>query len=144
MLNVPDWLPAFVTSRMAVAEREHPQSAEWIKEAGGITLFATIGAEAFLRPDGSVWYYQAVDWVNSDECEWREGQGNDRWAALVLGSKRMPELKELLPRRPPNAPNCQRCSGRGEILVNRQADGQDRGIICPDCGALGWIAHGAA
>jgi hypothetical protein len=28
--------------------------------------------------------------------------------------------------------------GRGEVAVTRQADGKDRGIICPDCGGLGW------
>jgi hypothetical protein len=144
VLNVPDWLPAFMAARTAAAEREHPERAKWLKEAGGITLFGTIGAEAYLRPDGSVWYYRAVDWANSDEYEWREARGNERWAALVLGSKRMPELKKLLPQRPPNAPDCGRCGGRGEILVSRQAEGDDRGIICPDCGALGWIAHGTA
>jgi len=145
LLDVPTWLTEFVKSRMAAAEREHPESARWIREAGGISLFGTIGGEAYLRPDGTVWYYWAADWTNDpDRYEWREGRGNERWAALVLGSKRMPELKQLLPIRPPNAPDCPRCGGRGEIHVSRQSDGKERGIICPDCGALGWIAHGAA
>jgi hypothetical protein len=145
ILSVPDWLPQFVTSRMAEAERARPESAAWLREAGGITLFGTIGGEAYLRPDGTVWYHWVVDWTNEpDRYEWREGRGNERWAALVLGARRMPELKELLPARPPATPDCPRCEGRGEIFVGRQADGVERGIVCPDCGALGWIADGAA
>ena len=144
-MSVPAWVAEFVQARMAQSARERPESAVWIREAGGISLFETIGAEAYLRPDGSVWYYEAVDWVKDpDKYQWREGRGNDRWAALVLGTKRIPELKALLPLRPPSAPNCSRCGGRGEIFVSKQYDGQDRGIICPDCGALGWIASGAA
>lgn len=145
MLNPPAWLAEFVETRMAAAIRDQPDRAAWIRETGGILLFGTIGAEAYLRLDGSVWYYRAVDWVNDpDRYEWREGRGNDRWIALVLGSKRMPELQSLLPVRPPAAPNCGRCGGRGEILVSRQSSGEERGISCPDCGRLGYIAHGAA
>jgi hypothetical protein len=139
-MMIPDWLPEFVRSAMARAVREQPQLAPWLHEAGGIPLFGTIGAEAFLRPDGSVWYYEAVDWVNDpDKYEWREGIGNDRWAAIVLGCRRIPQLKALLPVRPSDAPTCRRCNGRGEILVSVQADGSKRGITCPDCGRLGWI-----
>ena len=145
MLNPPDWLAECVRTKMAAAIRERPESADWLREAGGISLFSTIGAEAYLRPDGSVWYYEAVDWVNdAEKYEWREGRGNDRWVALTLGSKRIPELRRLLPTRPPNAPDCPRCGGRGEILVSRQSNGEERGIACPGCGRLGWIAHGAA
>ena len=130
---------------MAAAIREEPKSAEWISEAGGVLLFGTIGSEAFLRPDGSVWYHEVVNWPSDPEkYEWREGRGNDRWAALVLGSKRMPELRKLLPQRPPNAPNCSACGGRGLIFPSPAEEARDRGVICADCGALGWIAHGAA
>jgi len=152
MLTVPDWLPEFVSAGMSAAIREEPGQADWIREADGIRLFGTIGAEAFLRSDGSVWYYEAVDWVNDPaRYEWREGKGNDRWAALVLGTRRIPQLQALLPTRPPNAPNCARCNGRGELFTDGKgrilaepAPASRNSIICPDCGALGWIAHGAA
>jgi hypothetical protein len=130
---------------MDMAAIEQPKSADWLREAGGMLLYGSIGSEAYLRPDGTVWYYSAVDWVNDpDKYVWHQGHGNERWAALVLGSRRIPELEELLPVRPPDTPNCARCDGRGEIFVSRQSDGRDRGIICPDCGALGWITTGAA
>ena len=144
MTAVPAWLPEYVRSRVAEAERERPESAQWLREAGGMLLFSTIGGEAYLRPDGTVWYYWAVDWANDpDNYEWREAHGNERWVALVLGSRRLPELGRLLPSRPGNTPDCQRCQGCGEILVTKQADGSNRGIACPDCGALGWVATGA-
>ena len=142
---LPPWLPTFVRARMDQAALEQPKSADWLREAGGILLYGSIGSEAYLRPDGTVWYYSAVDWVNDpDKYEWHEGRGTERWAALGLGSRRMPELKALLPVRTPDAANCPRCEGRGEICISRQPDGQDRGIVCPECGALGWITTGAA
>ncbi len=123
MLTVPDWLPEFVSAGMSAAIREEPGQADWIREADGIRLFGTIGAEAFLRSDGSVRYYEAVAWVNDPaRYEWREGKGNDRWAALVLGSRRIPQLRALLPTRPPNAPNCARCNGRGELFTDGKAE----------------------
>ena len=131
-----DWLAAFVHQRIEEVAREAPHLRAAMDEAGGILLFGTIGGEAFLRPDGSVWYHWAVDWVHDPEhYEWSEATGKDRWGALVLGARRMPELKQLLPRRSPDSPDCSRCVGSGLVLV---------GVLCPDCGGLGWIAEGAA
>jgi hypothetical protein len=144
-MPLPPWLPDFVRSAMAKQARDQVWSAQELQEAGGLLLFATIGCEAYLRPDGSVWYREDKSLPNEPErYEWREGQGNDRWAGIVLGSRRMPELGALLPARPANTPACSRCHGRGEILAGRQYDDQERGIVCPDCGALGWVFSGAA
>jgi hypothetical protein len=107
-----------------------------MEEAGGVLLYGTIGGAAYLRPDGSVWLHWAVDWVNdSEQYEWREAAGDDRWGALVLGARRIPELRRLLPVRESETPDCPRCEGSGFVLG---------GVICPDCGALGWMAQGAA
>jgi hypothetical protein len=142
---LPDWLPQYVQKHMAEAIHDRPESANWLQEAGGILLFGTIGSEAYLRPDGTVWYRRATDWLNDeDKFEWHEGHGNERWAALVLGSRSMPELRALLPVRPLGTPDCVRCKGQGEILLNGQPTGKDDGIICPTCGALGWVFSGAA
>src|SRR6266576_318069 len=103
----PSWLADFVPSRMAQQARDKVWSAQDLQEAGGLLLFATIGSEAYLRPDGSVWYREDKNWPNDPEkYVWREGQGNDRWAGIVLGSKRIPELRALLPVRPANTPDC--------------------------------------
>jgi hypothetical protein len=141
-LSKPDSLAAFVQSRMAKQALEEVCSPKILEEAGGLFLFATIGADAYLRPDGSVWYRRDKDLSKeADDHDWAEAKGNDRLAALVLGTKRTPELAALLPTRPPSTPDCSRCSGRGEILASR---GLGRGFICPDCGGLGWVFNGAA
>jgi hypothetical protein len=94
------WLEGFVKASMVEAERRDPQSARWLREAGGILLFGSFGTEAYLRPDGSVWYHETEDWgAQSPAYAWREAEGKDRLGALVLGSRRIPKLRRLLPER---------------------------------------------
>ena len=131
-----EWLPDFVQQRSAELAREQPHLKSSMEAAGGLLLYGTIGGEGYLRPDGSVWLNEVVDWVNDPERSvWREASGNDRWGALVLGSRRLPELRQLLPARPAGTPDCSRCEGSGFVLG---------GVLCPDCAGLGWIAQGAA
>jgi len=141
-MTIPDWLPAYVRGHMARIVRQDPVMRTWIQEANGITLFGSIGMEAVLRPDGSVWYYEVVDWPKDERYEWREVSGNERWTALVCRIKRFPELRELLPKRPPGTPDCRRCEGRGELYFEGQGQ-RYGGIACPDCGKLGWVTSAA-
>jgi hypothetical protein len=121
---------------MKVRGDEHPHLQADMAEAGGVMLYGPIGSAAFLRPNGSVWVHAAVDLINDPHTyEWYEANGNERWGALVPGARRMPKLQSLLPSRPPDAPNCSECRGSGFILGD---------LVCPDCGALGWVAPGAA
>ena len=52
-----DWLGELVRARMAAQSSTDRAARAWLDQAGGITLYATIGHEAVLRPDGSVWFY---------------------------------------------------------------------------------------
>ena len=83
-----------------------------------------------MRRDGSVWAYEAVDWGNSEDYEWRLLLDRDRWMAISIATRRYPELLELLPERDPNAPDCPYCGGEGRLPDN---------AVCPQCGSLGWI-----
>jgi hypothetical protein len=56
--------------------------------------------------------------------------------ALYQGIIKYPELKELLPVRPPNAKQCEYCKGSG--LSEPKNDPVYKSIICY-CGGLGWI-----
>jgi hypothetical protein len=47
------WLREFVERQMATQASENPATAQLLAEAGGMRLFSTIGAEVFLRPDGT-------------------------------------------------------------------------------------------
>jgi hypothetical protein len=46
----------------------------------------------------------------------------------------LPEVAQLLPKRPPGAKDCRLCKGTG--YIHRDATG--RGVVCPECGGLGW------
>lgn len=120
---------------MAEQATRNPRSAEWVAEAKGMTLYGTIGHEAVLRPDGTVWFYHAVDWVNDpDTWAWRQGTLPEAWGAFLIAAKRIPEVALLVPQRPLDAQSCPACDGSGRHPV---------GIPCPTCHGLGWDASQA-
>ena len=57
---------------------------------------------------------------------------NEDWKVLALAkaSRRFPELKELAPKKPPNAIQCPSCAGTGTMPGNTD---------CATCWATGWI-----
>jgi hypothetical protein len=123
-----DWLSELVRGRMAAEAAADPAARAWLDDAGGITLYGTIGHDAVLRPDGSVWLYHD-DNDPRGEWNWRQASDRERMGALVIASERIPELRRAIPSRPVEAPDCVRCGGTGRIFES---------IICPECGGLGW------
>ena len=113
-------------------ESDQPERAGSLRALDALYLFGTIGIEAILRADGQVWVLPDDHWDDptAPVPEWRPADERERTSALVIASKRMPELRQLLPERPSNATECPRCSGTGYFV---------EGIVCPDCGALGWL-----
>ena len=58
-----------------------------------------------------------------------------RRIAIFCGAKQYPELKQLVPDRPPGAPDCPYCEGRGKVdILGVEPDT----IVCY-CGGLGWL-----
>ena len=86
-----------------------------------------------LRPDGSILLIPT-----EDEGEARpENDGRMRRVAIFRGAKKYPELKPLVPARPPDAPDCPHCEGHGRIdLPGLEPDT----IIC-FCGGSGWVTE---
>ena len=120
--------------------REHDERAKgqpnWLRDLDALYLFGTIGTEAILRGNGAVWVRTDDGWEDpvSGVNEWRPAEEGERRASLVIASKRMPEVRSLLPSRPMNVMDCARCSATGWFLDK---------VICPDCDGLGWIATAA-
>ena len=91
----------------------------------------------YLRPSGEVvvvgedYDHPDVDTVHTDRSHVLR--------ALVWGARRYPELRKLIPVRPPGAVDC-RCR---QIPIF--AEGK---ALCPECGVPGWLpsdaGHGAA
>ena len=118
---------------MAAEANQGEREQAWVAEAGGMTLYGTIGHEAVLRPDGSVWLYHDQH-GEREEWVWEQATPLERIAAFVIARRRIPELARLIPGRTEDAPTCKRCGGSGEFVS---------GVICPECGGLGWL-HTAA
>lgn len=107
---------------------DHDRSPDASRDGDAVMLFCDVGGAAYLRPDGVIvvesWDDDALPRVVTDPKQ--------RFAAIVLGSQIRPELRRLLPPRPPHAEDCPACSGSGLL---------DHGgirLTCGDCGALGW------
>lgn len=108
-------------------------------DAGAIPLMGTIGAVWLLRPDGTFWD------VDSDFGKPLARLPEElEIQALVAGTKRYPWLAELLPARPASAEDCRLCSGTGQVRPSNVTGRDEDGVLCPNCNALGWVAHGSS
>ena len=121
-----NWLPEFVERQMAAQVSNDPAAASLLAAAGGMRLFGTIGAEVFLRPDGTT--VALIEGAPGDPDQWQDDTEQDRITALVIARKQFPELEQLLPRRPADATDCPECGATGFI----------HGIVCGACSGLGW------
>jgi hypothetical protein len=120
-------LASFIEARIEAFPIEVPEihrdEAPFVARFGGLPLYYGWGATIAIRPDG-----QMVEW-NTDGCQ---PVLERMWvvAALITGSKRYPELKELLPVREPGAVDC---SCREHPIF---ASGK---LECGECGGIGWL-----
>jgi len=133
MLN---WFEPRRSRQLAEYDRENPKMGELLRELDALYLFGTMGMEAVLKADGSVLVSVDDSWDQPDAPPppWRPATVLERTASLVIARKRIPEVAELLPSRPPGAADCPRCKGTGRIIQE---------VVCMDCGALGWVPPAA-
>ena len=133
--NMPNCVERLYRAALAPADSTNPAEAAWLRQAGGVLLYGTVGSEAVLRPDGSVWTYGADNPLSPyPSPPWPEATRLERWGALTLSTTLNPEVGRLLPKRPPGAKDCTLCKGTGYIHRGPLS----RGIVCPECGGLGW------
>jgi hypothetical protein len=109
---------------------------------GAIALYGTIGLIVGLRPDGTLWQFDA-----DFEVPLAPVLPEFETSSLVLGTRRFPWLAEALPPRPEDAQGCQLCAGNGFLkqtskpgVYRAHPDAREDGIVCPPCQGLGWIA----
>ena len=111
---------------------------DWIAEAKGspdalspdgraLRIYGDIGGAAYLTPEGEI-LSQAWDSVKPLEPE---PNPKLRLMALVVGARKRPELRRLLPSRPSDAITCNACKGTGWLEIGTAR------VIC-GCGGIGW------
>src|ERR1043165_4301400 len=97
-----------------------------------IDLWGGLGEGHMLRSDGVVVRWELLDLSNTEI----KIEPNPGWCvgALVMASERIPELKDVLPRRPEGAPDCDHCDGHGFTDL----PGAPKFLLCQFWWGLGW------
>lgn len=111
-----------------------------------IDLYGGLGVGHILRSDGVVAKWDIFIETDRERevglkpnCEY-EVELDPNWcvAALVIASERcIPELKEVLPRRPEGARHCSNCNGQGFTDLPNAP----RFLLCQTCWGLGWLTQ---
>jgi hypothetical protein len=103
-----------------------------VSQLDALPLMLDMGGAVAIRPDGEI-----ISFVWDKEEDYQVE--NDRRIcniALFAGSKKYPELKQLIPSRDQDDVECPHCNGTGTLSIN--ADLGVDNIVCY-CGGLGWI-----
>jgi hypothetical protein len=136
--NRAAWLPAWMARQL---ERGAAQQAA-LSFVGGdaIYLVGSIGVDAALTATAAIYVgeydIESVEGSSAPAIRWRQVEGLERLGWIVLGARRFAELRALA---------CASCRGTGDWHVfskDRKESLRIRGMICKDCGGLGWRAPG--
>jgi hypothetical protein len=125
----PAILEAMMRRRASVAA-DWPGRADVAERAarhGFVPLYADLGGVVGVRPDGT--FVGLGDDPDAAPAEMTSVRWRD--LAVLIGAKRYPELRALIPPRPPDAVTCANCAGSGVIA--------ELPTVTCACGGLGWI-----
>jgi hypothetical protein len=91
-----------------------------------LPVYSDLSGTLTISPEGTVLYY------NSESGE-IEPITDDTWTivAAVSAAEKYPDLRALLPEKPPTAKTCSLCSGTGRQLKMK--------ALCGKCFGLGWV-----
>ena len=132
--QVSAWIAARIANYTAEAtEPYHRWEAEAVAEFAAPPLIRHWSETFGLRADGEV-----VRWhtdLNEPYPGVRPVEERYDWlSALVEGARRWPELRALLPARPPGARGCV-CAGHSLFAPGK--------VLCTECCGLRWVAPDA-
>ena len=142
------WLPDWIADqlRSGAARRTDLTGVE----GDAMHVYDSIGVDATLTSTGEVWVgeydFDTVE-DNGTTVTWHRATGLERLGFIVIASRHFAALRDLLPRRPPEATNCAACRATGDWHVfsaDRKESLRIRGMICKACGGMGWRDEPAA
>ena len=120
-------LSALIRQWIDEARATHP--SHLTPDGRAVLIYGDMGGAAYVTSDGEI---LTQPW-DADRAQ-PEPDPKLRHTALVIGARRRPELKELLPERSPSDTDCSACSGTGWLQFDAAR------IVCGQCGGLGWNA----
>src|SRR4051812_34259257 len=99
-MEFPPELVKEIQARLDQAKKLYPNRVPPYDKA--VMVDGSIGYGCFVSPDGDV-FMESYD-IGTDDPPVYDRSRLAQIAVLVLGSRTMPKLAELLPKRPPEAP----------------------------------------
>ena len=130
-ISVTPELSAFIAARIVGYSAEAPEQLRWecprVAEFDALPLYLGWTETIGIRADGEL-----VSWSTEADFSGVRSVDDRLWmlSALVIGVKRYPELRGLLPERPTGAIDC-RC-GAHPLLASGE-------FLCGACGGIGWL-----
>jgi hypothetical protein len=131
-------LPDELTNEIRVRfERAQTGFGSLSTDRSAVMVDGSIGYGAYISPTGDL-FMETYDPASDDPPTVDRGRCA-QIAVLILGSRTLPQLTDLLPKRPIDASGCTSCDGSGWTHQEffRQFGG--KGILCEQCCGLGWV-----
>ena len=133
--SVGAWLEAWVEFEMKKSWPSGHGPRTKIPTGDALYLCGSIGYDAALAPDGTVWINE---YIETDEENWRLTTQQERLSFLVHAQRKSyPELILLLPTKPVASVPCHECAGTGLLRISPA-------VSCSLCGSLGWVYAGGS
>ncbi|MDO8617481.1 MAG: hypothetical protein Q7N87_01135 [Candidatus Uhrbacteria bacterium] len=113
--------------RRLIAEQTHVPAA-W----DALQIWGTIGRTVVLKTNGTLMI--STEGVSEeDETPVELTDPGLQLEAMVVGSRRWPLLKDMLPERPADAAACTSCRSTGDMWPE-----SEHLVLCITCNGLGW------
>ena len=135
-------LPPELTNEIqARFERANAGSGSLSTDRTAVLVDGSIGYGCYISPAGDL-FLETYD-IGSDDPPNVDRSYGAQIAVLILGSRNLPQLAELIPQRPIDATDCSGCNGTGwtHQEIYRHFGGE--GILCQECFGLGWVQPSA-
>jgi hypothetical protein len=126
-LNWNDELPSSVRAKLDALLRSGSDEERKVARAtNALPVYFDLGGALAFTPGGVLLRY---NW----EAEQAAPEKDDRWLILaaVSAAEKYPDLRKMLPERPPTAKACSLCSGTGRVFWLK--------AFCGNCCGLGWM-----
>lgn len=136
IMQFPPELRTEIQSHIDQAKELYPASLS--EDGKALLVDGSIGYGCYVSADGDI--FMETYELGTDEPSVFDRSRKAQIAVLVLGSRTLPKLAEMLPKRPSDALDCTTCNGIGWLhqeLFRERFD--SNGILCPDCSGLGWV-----
>jgi hypothetical protein len=126
-----DCIAALIRAFAAEAPEELQGEVPYVAQFQALPVHVGWTATIGIRPDGTL-----IMWSTEGEFEGAREveEGVFVRVALMEAVRRFPDLRDLVPPRPPGARTCEQCGGVGHLPGIP-------GIYCY-CGGFGWVEEG--